>query len=122
MNDLRKRKELCDVVLCVGQREINAHKVVLASFSPYFYAMFTNDVIQSRQSRITLKCMDPRSVKLLIEFAYMAQIRIAEENVYKCMYKASCFPRYNRTSGQQEPIKLEVLANSADLACEEGVL
>ena len=52
----------------------------------------------------------------------MAQIRIAEENVYKCMYKASCFPRYNRTSGQQEPIKLEVLANSADLVCEESVL
>ncbi|XP_073227282.1 kelch-like ECH-associated protein 1 [Porites lutea] len=81
MNDLRKRKELCDVVLCVGQREINAHKVVLASFSPYFYAMFTNDVIESRQSRITLKSMDPRSVELLIEFAYTAQIRITEENV-----------------------------------------
>lgn len=81
MNDLRKRKELCDVVLCVGQREIDAHKVVLASFSPYFYAMFTNDVIESRQSRITLKSMDPRSVELLIEFAYTAQIRITEENV-----------------------------------------
>ena len=82
MNDLRKRKELCDVVLCVGQREINAHKVVLASFNPYFYAVLTNDVIESRQSSVTLKSMDSRSVKLLVEFAYMAQIRRTEENVY----------------------------------------
>lgn len=81
MNDLRKRKELCDVVLRVGELEIYAHKVVLASFSPYFYAMFTNDVVESRQNTITLKSMDARSVELLIEFAYTAQIKITEENV-----------------------------------------
>lgn len=81
MSDLRKRKELCDVVLCVEELEIYAHKVVLASFSPYFYAMFTNDVIESRQNSVTLKSMDPRSVEVLIEFAYTAQIRITEENV-----------------------------------------
>lgn len=81
MNDLRKRKELCDVVLCVGDLEIYAHKVVIASFSPYFYAMFTNDVVESRQNSITLKSMDSKSVELLIEFAYTARIRITEENV-----------------------------------------
>ena len=81
MNDLRKKKELCDVVLCVDELEIYAHKVVLASFSPYFYAMFTSDVVESRQNSITLKSMDARSVELLIEFAYTAQIKITEENV-----------------------------------------
>lgn len=81
MNDLRKKKELCDVILCVDELEIYAHKVVLASFSPYFYAMFTSDVVESRQNSITLKSMDARSVELLIEFAYTAQIKITEENV-----------------------------------------
>ena len=81
MNDLRKRKELCDIVLHVGELQIHAHKLVLASFSPYFYAMFTNDVVESRQNSITLKSMDPRSVELLTEFAYTAQIKITEENV-----------------------------------------
>ncbi|XP_068728176.1 kelch-like ECH-associated protein 1 [Montipora capricornis] len=81
MNDLRKRKELCDVILCVEGQEIYAHRVVLASFSPYFYAMFTNDVIESRQDSVTLKSMDSKSVQLLIEFAYTSQIRITEENV-----------------------------------------
>ncbi|PFX14904.1 Kelch-like protein 17 [Stylophora pistillata] len=85
MNDLRKKKELCDVVLHVGELEIFAHKVVLASFSPYFYAMFTNDVLESRQNSITLKSLDPKSVELLIEFAYTAQIRITEENVQEVL-------------------------------------
>ena len=43
--------------------------------------MFTSDVLESRQNSITLKSMDPKSVELLIEFAYTAQIRITEENV-----------------------------------------
>ena len=81
MNDLRKRKELCDVILRVGELEIYAHKVVLASFSPYFYAMFTNDVVESRQNVVTLKSMDPKSVELLVEFAYTAKIKITEGNV-----------------------------------------
>ena len=89
MNDLRKRKELCDVVLHVGELDIHAHKVVLASFSPYFYAMFTNDLVESRQNSITLKSMDPRSVELLIEFAYTAQIKISEQNVQYVLPVAS---------------------------------
>ena len=51
-------------------------------FSPYFYAMFTSDVLESRQNSITLKSMYPKSVELLIEFAYTAQIRITEGNVH----------------------------------------
>ena len=50
-------------------------------FSRYFYAMFTSDVLESRQNSLTLKSMNPKSVELLIEFAYTAQIRITEENV-----------------------------------------
>jgi hypothetical protein len=32
--------QLCDVVLKIGADIIHAHRVVLASVSPYFYAMF----------------------------------------------------------------------------------
>ncbi len=38
---LRQDHELCDIVLRVGDAKIHAHKVVLASISPYFKAMFT---------------------------------------------------------------------------------
>ena len=81
MNSLRKSKELCDIVLCVGNRQIFAHRIVLASFSPYFYAMFTADLAESRQSSVTLKAIDAASVELLVEFAYTAQIEISDANV-----------------------------------------
>lgn len=35
--------QLCDVVLDVGGEMINAHKLILASVSPYFYAMFNGE-------------------------------------------------------------------------------
>lgn len=33
---LRRRHELCDVILVVGNRKIYAHRVLLAAYSPYF--------------------------------------------------------------------------------------
>lgn len=42
MSRMRQRGLLCDVVLRVAATEIRAHKVVLASCSPYFHAMFTS--------------------------------------------------------------------------------
>lgn len=40
INRMRHNIQLCDVNLEVSGVVINAHKVVLASVSPYFYAMF----------------------------------------------------------------------------------
>lgn len=42
MSRMRQRGLLCDIVLHVAAKEIRAHKVVLASCSPYFHAMFTS--------------------------------------------------------------------------------
>lgn len=40
MNRMRIHGQLCDVKLKSGMVTIPAHKVVLASVSPYFHAMF----------------------------------------------------------------------------------
>lgn len=40
INRMRQNSQLCDVTINVGGETIYAHKVVLASVSPYFYAMF----------------------------------------------------------------------------------
>lgn len=47
MNELWKKKELCDVVFYVGDLEIYVYKVVLVLFSLYFYVMFMSDVLES---------------------------------------------------------------------------
>lgn len=60
--------------------EIAAHKTVLASCSPYFYAMFTG-FEESRKDRITLQGIDYEALKLLIEYVYTALVNVNEDNV-----------------------------------------
>lgn len=43
LNTFRKNRELCDVVLFVREKEILAHKVVLAALSPALFDMFVRE-------------------------------------------------------------------------------
>ena len=83
MTTMRSKGELCDVNLLVGepQRRISAHRVVLAACSPYFQAMFTSELLESRQRDITLQGVDAEAIELLVEFAYTARIQVSEDNV-----------------------------------------
>lgn len=89
MNYLRKDKMMCDILLAVDGREIFAHKLVLVATIPYFYAMFTSDLVESKQTRITLKDMDASAVETLIEFAYTANLNVSSQNVQTLLPVAS---------------------------------
>ncbi|XP_064458270.1 kelch-like protein 2 [Ornithodoros turicata] len=80
LNILRKQSLLCDVTLVAGSTVVSAHKTVLASCSPYFYAMFTS-FTESRASKITLQGLDGTALSLLIDYVYSAEIQVTEENV-----------------------------------------
>ncbi|XP_058814850.1 ring canal kelch homolog isoform X2 [Topomyia yanbarensis] len=80
MNNMREQNLLCDVILVADGIEIPAHKMVLASCSPYFYAMFTG-FEESRQDRITLQGVDHRALQLLIEYVYTSVVEVTEDNV-----------------------------------------
>lgn len=71
---------LCDVILIADGIEIPAHKMILASCSPYFYAMFTG-FEESRQDRITLVGVDYHALQLLVEYVYTSLVEVTEENV-----------------------------------------
>ena len=55
MNILRKTSALCDVILQVDSKRIPAHRVVLAASSPYFKAMFTGELNESKQLEVSLE-------------------------------------------------------------------
>lgn len=62
--------------------EIPAHRMVLASCSPYFYAMFSGcDFEESRQNRITVQGVDHLALQLLVEYVYTSIVEVTEENV-----------------------------------------
>ncbi|KTF94575.1 hypothetical protein cypCar_00003526, partial [Cyprinus carpio] len=89
MNRMRQRGLLCDIVLHVANKEIKAHKVVLASCSPYFHAMFTNEMSESHQTHVTLHDIDPQALEQLVQYAYTAEIVVGEGNVQTMLPAAS---------------------------------
>ncbi|XP_013399272.1 kelch-like protein 3 [Lingula anatina] len=81
LNMMRKQALLCDVLIIVDGKEIPAHKSVLSSCSPYFYAMFTNDLSEARSNRVMLQDVDGKALTQLIDFIYTSEIGVTEENV-----------------------------------------
>ncbi|XP_076440331.1 kelch-like ECH-associated protein 1 [Babylonia areolata] len=81
MQALRRAVKLCDVTLVVGTEKLHAHKLVLASASPYFRAMFTGGMREEEMSTIPLHGISPCTLAKLMDFAYTAEIHISESNV-----------------------------------------
>ena len=90
MNKHRKDcLKLCDVVLKIGDEHIPTHRAVLAACSPYFYAMFTSDLVESRQKVVTMKDIDAGIIQQLVEFAYTGKVDVNVENVQSILATAS---------------------------------
>lgn len=85
----RESTKLCDVVLRIGETHIPSHKAVLAACSPYFFAMFTGDLVESRQKFVTMKDVDASVMDALVEFAYTGNIKLTVENVQLFLATAS---------------------------------
>ncbi|XP_031574419.1 kelch-like protein diablo [Actinia tenebrosa] len=85
---LRQHEEFCDMVLMVGNKSITTHKVVLASNSPYFRAMFTGGLLESRQSTVTLQELEESAMEAMVDFFYSGKIQISELNVQDLLHIA----------------------------------
>lgn len=91
IQQMRDEQKLCDIILKVGEREIRAHRLVLAATSQYFYSMFVRDMVESRQERVELKGVDPDAMQQLVEFSYSSKLEITVSNVQSLMTAASLF-------------------------------
>ncbi|XP_063430646.1 kelch-like protein 18 [Mytilus trossulus] len=87
--DIRRQGKLCDVTLKVGDRKFTAHRIVLAATIPYFHAMFTHDMVESKQDEITMQGIDPNALEALVNFAYNGKVQIDVDNVQILLVAAS---------------------------------
>lgn len=82
---------LVDVTICVQERKFRCHRSVLAAVSPYFRAMFTINLIESKTDSIIIQEVDKESVTLIIDYAYTGCIKITRHNAQNLLVAASIF-------------------------------
>lgn len=71
--DLLLEGKYSDVMLAVGQHEIKAHKLMLASQSPVFRAMFDSAMQESLTNRVVITDLDYEVVQEMIHFIYTGE-------------------------------------------------
>ncbi|CAN8028296.1 unnamed protein product [Ixodes persulcatus] len=89
LNALRSSGAFCDVRLCVEEVEYPCHRVVLASCSPYFKAMFSNEMAERTQNRVVLNGVEADTLRDLLEYAYTSKITISRTNVQSLLSAAN---------------------------------
>ncbi|TGZ39145.1 hypothetical protein CRM22_011262 [Opisthorchis felineus] len=81
LNELRQTGQFCDVTLKAGSKTIFAHRVVLASSSHYFNAMFSHPVLESYSECVTIQDVDEAALVHIVEFIYTGDLLVNEETV-----------------------------------------
>ena len=91
MNSMKREEMLCDVKLRVKDTIFSLQRIVLASASPYFRAMFRGNFKESKMAKsgrkgnvnncITLHDMDEEGFKTVIDCIYSSTLKLTKENV-----------------------------------------
>ncbi|KAL6727458.1 hypothetical protein Aduo_009331 [Ancylostoma duodenale] len=89
LQELRADGKFCDVELLVGNHIIKAHRDVLVSSIPYFRAMFTSNMSETKGEPIRMLEADYPTLSSLIEYAYGGSLTITEDNAQTVMGAAS---------------------------------
>ncbi|XP_078602996.1 kelch repeat and BTB domain-containing protein 2-like isoform X1 [Branchiostoma floridae x Branchiostoma japonicum] len=79
---------LQDVVLEVEDRKFPCHRLVLSAASPYFQAMFTSGMAESRQKTVVLQGLDAGMFEEILEYIYSGSLQLSLDKVQP-LYQAA---------------------------------
>ena len=63
-----------DAKICIGEKEFNVHRTILAARSPVFAAMFEHDCEENRQNMVRISDIDADVFQDLLRYTYSAKI------------------------------------------------
>jgi len=75
---LNNRDSHPDVIFEVGNEEYCAHKCILIARSQYFYGLFNRGLRESRQEKIIIKDIKPKTFFSILHFIYTDDVSIME--------------------------------------------
>eukprot|EP00058_Branchiostoma_floridae_P004258 XP_002589746.1 hypothetical protein BRAFLDRAFT_128397 [Branchiostoma floridae] len=88
VGELQKAGVLQDVVLEVEGRRCPCHRLVLSAASPYFRAMFTSNMAESRQKTIVLQGLDAGMFEEILSYIYSGILHVSLDKVQP-LYQAA---------------------------------
>ena len=90
LNILRRNQSFCDVKVAVKDKELAAHKAVLAAASPFFLSLLTSDMRESKEHliRIELEEATASVMEDVLQYIYTGYVSVTEENAHNLMATA----------------------------------
>ena len=88
MSSCYESGEYSDFIVSCGGTEFKCHKIILASRSPVFKAMFSSDVKESISSRVVIEDLDVDTVKEMIHYMYSGNVRQLEDQAISLLAAA----------------------------------
>ncbi|XP_066279823.1 kelch repeat and BTB domain-containing protein 2-like [Branchiostoma lanceolatum] len=88
IGDLQKAEVLQDVVLEVEGGRFPCHRLVLSAASPYFRAMFTSNMAESRQKTVVLQGLDAGIFGEILSYIYSGTLHVSLDKVLP-LYQAA---------------------------------
>ncbi|XP_050310149.1 kelch-like protein 26 [Anthonomus grandis grandis] len=89
LHALWRKSQLLDITLVVEGTVFRAHKVVLSACSDYFRAMFTDNMLESRQTEVHLHGISAKGFGQLLEYAYTTRLALNLANVQDVLAASS---------------------------------
>lgn len=89
LNMFLENGELCDVEIQCGSKSFKCHRIILASISGYFRAMFMGALAESKQNVVKIQDIDENVMEDMVKYAYSGKIRINVDTVQSILYVAS---------------------------------
>ena len=87
---LRRNQSFCDMKVVVKDKELAAHKAVLAAASPFFLSLLTSDMRESKEHliRIELEEATASVMEDVLQYIYTGNVSVTEENAHNLMATA----------------------------------
>lgn len=82
LNALKNKGLLLDVTLIAGGHEFHAHRVVLASCSEYFRAMFTDAMMERSMAEIYLNGVTTEGMRYVPKYHTVAGVHCFYKNIF----------------------------------------
>lgn len=88
---LRDCGQLCDTVIQVEDVSFPVHRVIMSAHSPYFRALFTNEIFNNCRREVAIPNVSADVIKLIVDYCYTQNVQITTENVEKLLPVADQF-------------------------------